>query len=103
MLLIMTVAADAAMLVSRFLPGAAGIAEELHKQRLNSSEQAAQHTSTFAGERASSCASSAVVVQWSISQLTLVEALMCAEPGQLPSLCLLPVRQTVRGYALVLE
>ena len=95
-LLIMTVAADAAVLVSHSLPCAACRALELRRRRLNSSEQAAQHTSTAWSERVHSCAASAVVVQWSISPLTLVEALMCAEAGQPPVLFLSPVRHTAR-------
>lgn len=88
MLLIVTVVALAAVFVARSLPRVADRAQELRTGRMNRSEQVKQHTRAAAREREPSCAASAVVVQWSIAQLTLVEALIAAagQRGQSASL-----------------
>lgn len=61
---------------------------QLGQRRWGAHRRTAQRTSTTARERGPPCAPSTVAVQWSISLLTLVEALMAAGRGadQLPSL-----------------
>ena len=73
MLLIVTIAALAAMLVVRSLPFSADGALELQKSRMNRREQAQQHTSTTASERVLISDAYQIVVQLWICILTLPE------------------------------
>jgi len=79
MLLVVAVTAFAAVLVVRCLPSVADRALELQAGSMNRREQAQQHTSTTAHEREALSDAAAVVVQWSICWLTLVEADMWSE------------------------
>ena len=74
LLLMVAFVAHPPVLVARGLPCLTDRAAELHNRPMARPGQAAQHTSTAARERRPSCALPALVVQWSIAGLTLVEA-----------------------------
>lgn len=75
-LLIVTVAALAAVLVLRSLPQAADRALELQTGSMNRREQAQRHTNIAARERRHPCAAHAVVAVLSMCALTLLCALI---------------------------
>ena len=87
-LLVVTVSALAAMLVSCSLPLAADRALELQTGRMNRREQAQADRSTAVRVRGPSCAASGHIVLLSICMLTMLEALMSAgaERGRVASL-----------------
>ena len=65
-----------------------------------SSGQTVKHTSTTVGERGASRAASEVVVQWSIAQLTFVDALMAHAAGSMIRAVLQTQPQAQRESAL---
>ena len=69
----MAVIAFVPVLPAHGRPLAAGGAKELSMRQVTTRYQATQHTSTAACERGSTSDASAVVVQWSICLLTLLE------------------------------
>ena len=76
---IVTVGALVSMLLAHRLPLGAGMAQELETHRVTTRYQASGHASTTARERAALHAPAAVVLQWSMCALTLVDALIANE------------------------